>query len=164
MLRLGDCGATSRVPRAAGKTAKIVMTTHEEFSRDEAPKGGSDRTFGIVFAVVFLLVAFFPLLDGGAVRLWALVPAAAFLVLALVRSTVLTPLNALWTKLGLVLHKIVNPVVLGLMFFAVLTPTALLLRLFGKDLVGRSFDRQRASYWVERQPPGPPPESMKNQF
>ncbi len=62
------------------------------------------------------------------------------------------------------LHKIVNPLVLGLMFYAVLTPTALLLRLFGKDLVGRDFDRQRTSYWVERQPPGPPPETMKNQF
>ncbi len=140
------------------------MTTHEEFSRDEAPKGGSDRAFGVVFAVVFLLLALYPLLDGGTVRLWALGLAAAFLALALVRPALLAPLNALWTRLGLVLHKIVNPLVLGLMFFAVLTPTALLLRLFGKDLVGRSFDRQRASYWVERQPPGPPPETMKNQF
>jgi len=114
--------------------------------------------------VVFLLLALYPLLDGGTVRLWALGLAAAFLALALVRPALLAPLNALWTRLGLVLHKIVNPLVLGLMFYAVLTPTALLLRLFGKDLVGRDFDRQRTSYWVERQPPGPPPETMKNQF
>ena len=140
------------------------MTAHEDLSRSEDPQGGSDRSFGIVFAVVFIIVALYPLLDGAPVRLWALPIAAAFLAVALFRPTLLGLLNALWSKLGMVLHKIVNPVVLGLMFFAVLTPTALLLRLFGKDLVGRSFDRQRASYWVERQPPGPPPESMKNQF
>jgi hypothetical protein len=140
------------------------MTTHEDFSRDETPKGGSDRAFGIVFGVVFLLVALYPLLDAGAVRLWALVPAAVFLALALFRPALLAPLNVLWTRLGLVLHHIVNPLVLGLMYFAVLTPTALILRLFGKDLVGRKLDRQKDSYWVERRPPGPPPESMKNQF
>ena len=140
------------------------MTSHEEFSRDEAPKGGSDRAFGVVFAVVFVLVALYPLLDGGAVRLWALLASAAFLALALVRPALLAPLNALWTKLGLVLHNIVNPLVLGLMFYLVLTPTALLLRLFGKDLVGRKFDSERTSYWVDREPPGPSPETMKNQF
>ncbi len=140
------------------------MTAHEDFSREETPEGSSDRSFGFVFAVVFLIVALFPLLGDGGVRLWGLALSAAFLVVALARPSLLSPLNILWTKFGNVLHKIVNPLVLGMVFFVVLTPTALLLRLFGKDLVGRKFDRERNSYWIERQPPGPSPESMKNQF
>ena len=137
---------------------------HESYERQEEIRGSSDRSFGIVFAVVFALVGLLPLVSGGAVRLWSLAIGAAFLLVALAIPSILAPLNRLWLRFGLLLHKIVSPLVLGIMFFLVITPMGVLMRAFGKDLLRLKLDRQLASYWIERTPPGPPPESLRDQF
>ena len=144
--------------------AKSAPDLHEDLSRGYTAKQGSPRGFGIVFAVVFAIIGLWPLMDGEGVRVWALAAAAAFLVLALMRPSLLAPLNRLWLGLGAILHRIVNPLVMGLMFFAVITPTALILKLIGKDLLCRRFSPGTQSYWIPRQPPGPEPQSMRNQF
>ncbi len=132
--------------------------------RDDAIGGSSDRAFGIVFAVVFLIIGVLPLAFGGPARIWSLAVGTAFLAIALLRPAILAPLNRLWTRFGLLLHKIVSPVVLGIMFFAVITPMGLLRRTLVKDPLHLRFDRQARSYWVDRRPPGPRPDTMNNQF
>jgi hypothetical protein len=143
---------------------KSAPDLHEDLSRGHVAEQSSPRGFGFVFAAVFALIGLWPLAGGEAVRVWALVLTAAFLVLALIRPSLLSPLNRLWLGLGVVLHRIVNPLVMGLMFFAVITPTALILRLMGKDLLHRRFSPDEGSYWIPREPPGPEPQSMRNQF
>jgi Saxitoxin biosynthesis operon protein SxtJ len=138
--------------------------THEDFSRKEDVKAGSERSFGLVMAAFFLIVACLPLIHAERVRLWALGVAAVFAGLALMWPAALAPLNRLWLKLGLVLYKVVNPIVLGLLFYLTVTPIALLMRVLGKDPLRLRRDPNAASYWLERTPPGPAPESMKNQF
>ena len=136
---------------------------HEDYDRHDV-KGGSDRSFGLVFAVVFLAIGLSPLLAAGGIRIWPLVIAAVLGVVALAYPRLLRPANALWLKFGLLLSRIVNPIVLGLLFFVVITPAGLIMRLLGKDPLRLRIDRTAPSYWIERQPPGPPPESMRNQF
>ena len=138
---------------------------HEHTPRHTAPvQGSSNRAFGLVFTVFFLLIGLLPLLHGHAIRMWALLLAGGVLVLALAVPAVLAPANRLWTKLGLVLHKIVSPIALGILFFLVVTPTGLLMRLLGKDPLRLRFDRSADSYWIDRTPPGPDADSLKNQF
>jgi Saxitoxin biosynthesis operon protein SxtJ len=137
---------------------------HESYHRTEEVVGSSNRSFGLVFSVVFAIIALLPLFHGGAVRLWSLGVTAAFAALAFAAPQVLAPLNRLWFKLGLLLHKIVNPIVLGLMFYVAVTPTGLIMRLLGKDLLRLKRDPAAASYWIERTPPGPKPESLGDQF
>ena len=137
---------------------------HEDYGRKEAVKTGSDRSFGIVFAVVFTVIGLWPLAGNGDVRLWALGVGSAFALAALVAPASLKPLNRLWFRFGLLLHRVVNPLVMGLLFFVTITPMAWGLRLMGKDLLHRRFDGEAATYWIERQPPGPEPKSMKYQF
>lgn len=137
---------------------------HEQLSQHGAVKKSSERTFGLVFAAFLGLLAFLPLLHHGQVRLWALIAAAVFLAVAVVAPRLLGPLNHLWFLLGRLLHRIVNPVIMGLLFFVVITPAALLLRLAGKDLLRLKRDPQATSYWIHRTPPGPEPQSLKNMF
>lgn len=127
-------------------------------------KVGSNRGFGLVFAVVFTIISAWPLKDGGAPRLWALVVAAAFVLLALLRPHLLEPLNRLWFKLGMGLGAVVAPVVMSLVFFLVVTPTGWLVRAKGKDLLRLRIDRTARSYWIERDEERNPMGSMKNQF
>ena len=134
------------------------------FRPDDDIQRSSDRSFGLVFAVVFAIVGCWPLLGGNAVRWWALAIAAAFLGIALARPVLLAPLNAAWTRLGLLLHRIVNPIVMGLVFFFVVTPTGLIMRALGKDAMRRRFDRDAESYWAPRDGGSPEPETMKRQF
>ncbi len=145
-------------------TSSKTNALHESLTRDEAVKTSSDRAFGVVFTVVFLIIGLWPLLGGATPRVWALAVAAVFLVAALIRPGVLAPLNRLWTKLGLLLHKITNPIIMGLVFFLAVTPTALVMMALGKDPLRRKIDKTAASYWIRRDPPGPAPETMKNQF
>ena len=137
---------------------------HESFSRDESIEGSSNRAFGLVFAAVFLIVALLPLLSGEAVRWWSAAVAAVFGALAVLAAPALGPLNKLWTRLGMLLHRIVNPVVLGIMFFIVVTPTGLLMRIAGKDPLRLKRDSAVSTYWIERDPPGPCPDSFRDQF
>lgn len=137
---------------------------HEDFKRQHTIERGSERALGLVFTAFFLVVGCLPVFGGNAVRGWAIVVAAAFLAITLLRPDLLAPLNRIWTWLGLLLHRVVSPLVLGALFFLVVTPIAVLMRALGKDPLRLRFDRTAGTYWIERRPPGPPPESMRNQF
>ena len=123
-------------------------------------KIGSNKSFGIVFFIVFLLIAIYPLINNGELRIWSLVVAIIFLILGLINSKVLTPLNKLWFKFGLLLGKIVSPLIMGIIFFFVVTPTAFIMRIIGKDLLNLKFNNKK-SYWIEKTGPK---SKMKNQF
>ena len=123
-------------------------------------KIGSNKSFGIVFFVVFLLIAIYPLINNGELRIWSLIIAIIFLILGLINSKVLTPLNKLWFKFGLLLGKVVSPLIMGIIFFLVVTPTALIMRIIGKDLLNLRFNNKK-SYWIEKTGPK---SKMKNQF
>jgi hypothetical protein len=137
---------------------------HEDLSRKDDLKVGSERSFGLVFAGVFAVIGLFPLFRSGDVRIWALALSALFLVISLVAPGVLRPLNIVWFRLGLMLHHITSPVILGLLFYGTIWPVALVYRMLGKDPLLLKFDRERSTYWIERNPPGPAPESMRRQF
>jgi hypothetical protein len=140
------------------------VSTHEDFSRKEGPSTGSDRGFGVVFTVVFLAIGLLPLLSGNPLHVWSITVSLLILLITLVRPVLLAPFNRIWGLLGLALSRIVNPIVLGIIFFGVITPTGLVMRLFGKDIIRLRFESESESYWISRHPPGPSPESMKNQF
>ncbi|MBS0222617.1 MAG: hypothetical protein JSR91_17960 [Proteobacteria bacterium] len=137
---------------------------HEDYSRDDHVKAGSDRGFGFVFAGFFALVSGLSWWRGHVGWHWTVPLAVIFLVVALVHPRILNPLNRLWLKFGLLLYKIVNPIVLGLLFFITIMPIGVAMRAFGKDFLRLKLDRSARSYWIERSPPGPPPQSMRNQF
>ena len=139
-------------------------STHERLSDNETVKGSSDRSFGLVFAAVFTIIGLWPLFSSSGVRWWSLAIALVFAGVAFARPSLLAPLNRLWTKFGLLLNRIVSPLVMGLLFFVVITPIALIMRATGKDQLHLKFDPKAKSYWIERKPPGPAPESIKNQF
>jgi Saxitoxin biosynthesis operon protein SxtJ len=143
----------------------FIMATVLEptIERGPAPES-SDRSFGLVFAAVFSIIACWPLLHWESPRWWALAVAVAFAAVALVRPQLLHPLNRLWLALGRLLHKIVSPLVMGLIFFAAVTPTGWIMRLRGKDLLLLKRRPDQKSYWIRRQPTHPETESMKNQF
>ncbi len=123
-------------------------------------KIGSNKSFGIVFFTVFLLIAIYPLINNGELRIWSLVVAIIFFILGLVNSKVLTPLNKLWFKFGLLLGKIVSPLIMGFIFFFVVTPIAFIMRIIGKDLLNLKFNDKK-TYWIEKTDPK---SKMKNQF
>jgi len=131
---------------------------------DDPIKRSSNRVFGLVFAAFFALIALLPLARGHAFRRWPLPLAAIFLIAALAAPKILTPLNRAWTALGTLLHSIVNPLVLGVLFYLVFTPFGWMLRRLGKDFLRLRRAPDAASYWIPRQPPGPTPESMSRQF
>lgn len=138
--------------------------THEDYSREEHVEGSSDRGFGQVFAGVFAILACLSLWNGSTTWHYTLPVAAAFLAVAYTVPRLLAPLNKLWMKFGLLLYKVMNPIVLGLLFFVTIMPIGLVMRAFGKDFLRTKLDRNAKTYWIERSPPGPPPQSMKNQF
>ena len=123
-------------------------------------KIGSNRSFGIVFFLVFLLIATYPLINGNEIRLWSLVISIIFLLLGLINSKILNPFNKLWFKFGIFLGKIISPLIMGIIFFLVVTPIGLLMRLLNKDLLNLKFNNN-SSYWIEKTEPK---SKMKNQF
>ena len=123
-------------------------------------KISSNKSFGIVFFIVFLIIALYPLIKDGDIRLWSLIVSLIFLILGLINSTILTPLNRLWFKFGIFLGKIVSPIILGTIFFLIVTPTGLLLRLFGKDVINLKYNKNN-SYWIKKTGPK---SNMKDQF
>ena len=140
------------------------MTANEPIISHRKVIAGSDRSFGLVFAAFFAVVALLPAIHGAPVRWWALVAAGAFAAAALFVPRALHPLNRLWLALGLLLHRLVNPVVMAVMFYGAILPMALLLRALGKDLLRLKREPQAASYWIAREPPAPAPGSMSKQF
>ena len=123
-------------------------------------KVSSNKSFGIVFFIVFLIIALYPMIKGGDLRLWSLIVSLIFLILGLINSNILTPLNRLWFKFGIFLGKIVSPIILGAIFFLIVTPTGLLLRLFGKDVINLKYNKNN-SYWIKKTGPK---SNMKDQF
>ena len=123
-------------------------------------KISSNRSFGIVFFVVFLLIALYPLTYGGEVRIWSFIISIIFLILGLLNSKILAPLNKIWFKFGILLGKIVSPLIMGIIFFLVVTPIGLIMRLLGKDVLNLKYNRNK-SYWIEK---NGPKSKMKNQF
>lgn len=139
-------------------------STHETFSRDETAVAGSDRSFGLVMAAAFAILALVNVWHGGRLWPWMTAVAALFAAVALVYPAALHPLNRIWLKFGLLLHKVVNPIVMGVIFFGTVLPTGLVMRAAGKDPLRLRREPQASSYWIVRQPPGPAPETMKDQF
>ena len=123
-------------------------------------KLGSNKNFGIVFFVVFLLISFYPLLNSESIRLWSLIVSTIFLILGILNSNLLSPLNKIWFKFGILLGRIISPIVMGIIFFLVVTPIALIMRLLGKDLLNLKYNDNQ-SYWIEK---SGPKSKMKNQF
>ena len=123
-------------------------------------KIGSNRSFGIVFFVVFLLISIYPLINEDNIRYWSLIISFIFIILGLLNSKILTPLNKIWFKFGIFLGRIISPFIMGIIFFFVVTPTGLLMRIFKKDLLNLKFNSNK-SYWIEKVEPK---SKMKNQF
>ena len=123
-------------------------------------KISSNRSFGIVFFIVFILIAFYPLINQEEIRIWSVLISLLFLILGIINSKILTPLNKVWFKFGIFLGKIISPIVMGLIFFLVVTPIAFLMRILKKDLLNLKFSKNN-SYWIEKTDPK---SSMKNQF
>ena len=123
-------------------------------------KIGSNKSFGIVFFVVFLLIGLYPLINADGIRVWSIIISLVFLILGLTNSKILNPLNKLWFKFGILLGKIISPLVMGIIFFLVVTPIGILMKLFKKDLLNLKFNNKE-TYWIEK---NEPKSKMKNQF
>ena len=113
-------------------------------------KRSSNRSFGVLFFVVFLSVGFWPMLNSGTPNYYLILFSLIFLILGLINSKILSPLNMGWIKLGEILGKIIAPIVMAFVYFLILTPISLLVRLFGKDLIGMKFSNNIKSYWIKR--------------
>ena len=120
----------------------------------------SNKSFGVVFFIFFSIVSIFPLFKDGNIRIWSLIVAIIFLILGLLNSEVLTPLNKIWFKFGILLGSFVSPIVMGIVFFAIVTPTSLIMKVLGKNLLNLKKDNKK-TYWIER---SKIKSKMKNQF
>ena len=123
-------------------------------------KISSNKSFGIVFFVVFLITGLFPLINDQEIKVWSLLASLIFLILGLINSKILTPLNKIWFKFGILLGKIVSPIVMGLIFFLVVTPIAIFMKILKKDLLNLRYNNDK-SYWIEK---NEQKSKMKNQF
>ena len=123
-------------------------------------KISSNRSFGIVFFVVFLLIALYPLTNNGEIRLWSVIISLFFLVLGILNSKILTPLNKIWFRFGIFLGKIISPLIMGIIFFLVVTPIGLIMKTLRKDLLNLKYSKNK-TYWIEK---SGPKSKMKNQF
>ena len=123
-------------------------------------KLSSNRSFGIVFFVVFLLIALYPFTYGEELRIWSIIISIIFLILGFLNSKILAPLNKIWFKFGILLGKIISPLIMGIIFFLVVTPIGLIIKLFGKDVLNLKYNKNK-SYWIEK---SGPKSKMKNQF
>ena len=123
-------------------------------------KISSNRSFGIVFFVVFLFIALYPLIHDKEIRIWSVIISLIFLISGLLNSKILTPLNRLWFKFGIFLGKIISPIIMGIIFFLVVTPIGLIMKFLGKDVLSLKYNKNK-SYWIEK---NGPKSKMKNQF
>ena len=123
-------------------------------------KIGSNKSFGIVFFTVFLIIAIWPLLNGYEIRYWSLIISIVFLLLGILNSKILTPLNKIWFKIGILLGNVISPIVMSIIFFLVVTPTSFIMKILGKDLLNLKKNTKN-SYWITKQNQN---SRMKNQF
>ena len=123
-------------------------------------KNENNKSFGILFFIVFFLIAIWPILSNETIRIWALIISVVFLILGIINSKILTPLKKGWIKLGEILGRIVAPIVMGFIFFIIITPIGIFMRLIGKDLLNTKFNKNK-SYWIKR---AKNVETMKRQF
>ena len=123
-------------------------------------KISSNRSFGVVFFIVFLLIALYPLTHSGDIRFWSAIISLIFLILGLLNSKILSPLNKLWFKFGIFLSKIISPFIMGIIFFLVVTPIGLIMKFMRKDLLNLKYNKGK-TYWIEKKGPK---SKMKNQF
>ena len=123
-------------------------------------KIGSNKSFGIVFFIVFLIISFYPLINQENIRVWSLIISLIFLLLGLSNSKILNPFNKLWFKFGMILGRIISPIIMSIIFFLVVTPIALIMKLSKKDLLNLKFNKT-STYWIEK---SGPKSKMKNQF
>ncbi len=144
--------------------ARKPLQLHEDLRREDEVHGSTDRSFGLVFAGFCALMAALGWWKGRPHAPYWTGAAFAFAAAALVRPVLLAPLNRAWTRLGLLLFHVVNPVVMLLLYVLAIVPVGLVMRLMGKDPLRLRFEPAAASYWIPRQPPGPAPETMKDQF
>src|SRR5665647_856457 len=128
---------------------------HESYSREETVALGSERSFGTVMAAAFALIALLNWWHSGHVWPWTGGLAAALLATSFLFPSALKPFNWIWFKFGMLLHAVVNPIVMGLLFFVAVWPTGLVMRALGKDLLRLRREPDTESYWIVRQPPGP---------
>ena len=128
--------------------------------KNQKIKIGSNRNFGIVFFIVFLIIAFWPLLNNNEINYWSLAISITFLILGLANSKILTPLNKIWFKFGILLGNVIAPIVMGIIFFLIVTPTSIIMKILGKDLLNLKKNNNK-SYWIEKNKQNT---SMKNQF
>ncbi len=140
------------------------MTAHESLDNSHSIKTSSDRAFGFWFSGIFLTIALVVWYKTGNLKIWLLALSAVFGLLGAIRPSILSPLNRMWTKLGLLMGKVVSPIVMGILFFGVVTPMGVVMRIAGKDLLRLKFKPDDKSYWIPRDPPGPDPQSLSNQF
>ena len=123
-------------------------------------KIGSNKSFGIVFFIVFLIISFYPLINQENIRVWSLIISLIFLILGLLNSKILNPLNKLWFKFGMILGRIISPIIMSFIFFLVVTPIALIMKLLKKDILNLKFNKTN-TYWIEK---SGSKSKMKNQF
>lgn len=140
------------------------MGSHESFARKDDVVAGSERAFGITFAVVCSLIALYQAFRASPYWWLSGLLAVAFLGLGTMAPRMLRPLNVIWFRFGLLLHHIMNPIVMGLLFFGAVVPIGLLMRVLGKRPLALGKDPAVSSYWITRSPPGPAPKSFKDQF
>jgi len=142
----------------------MKQSTHEVFHREGKVVTGSDRSFGVVMAVALAAVTVLNAWHSGRLWPWTGGLAALFLAAGLLRPSILNPLNLIWLRFGLLLHRAINPIVMALLFYGTVLPTSLVMRMMGRDLLRLKRQPDADSYWIARQPPGPSPETMKDQF
>ena len=123
-------------------------------------KIGSNKSFGIVFFTVFLIIAIWPLLNGNDIKYWSLIISIVFLILGILNSKILTPLNKIWFKIGILLGNVISPIIMSIIFFLVVTPTSFIMKILGKDLLNLKKNTKN-SYWIEKRNQN---SRMKNQF
>jgi len=157
-------GSAHALKPAQSERSAPVMSTHEDFTPRAREKDASDRSFGLVFTAFFAIVALLPVRHAQPMRIWALPVSAVVLLITLIRPSLFHWPNRLWGKLGWLLGRVVGPLVTGLLFYVVVTPIGILLRLLGKDLLRLRWEPQQKTYWIDREPAGPDPQTMVHQF
>lgn len=162
--RLSSYRAAKFLLSGVQSNAMAQASFHEDFSRGYQGGRSSERAFGLQFAILLTAIALWPSLAGRHPRWWALAAGALLLLVSLARPSLLALPNAAWNQLSLLLGRVVNPLVTGLLFFTVFVPTALISRLWARDALRMRFDPQADSYWIDRQPPGPAGDTMPRQF